>query len=255
MNYYYNIEFAKGQVDLYNTNANAINPVAAHFEKIVTWKLNKLPLTKKFIRLFIERQRWFRQHSIGWYLNYNYYLPRTRENIAIAKREMNETVEWIFANVPGITHLDRTMMLNQDDVDNIELDKLNALHFMFEQNLPWMEEQQRPFEQISHVEKVNSLVHFLEFGTQESNFMSCVFRPVMGHADIVPGIPLTREDYSSFEVNLAGTLQLDFATVGKDLIAAYTTNDQDLVRNKEVKPQQFCTTTVNIELGHDVNVM
>lgn len=253
MTVYYNVEFAEGTVDLYNTNSNQINRVAANYKRIATWQLNDHTLTKKFIDLFLRRQRAFLDNNQSWYLNYNYYLPRNRENIAQAKREMNETIKWLATNVADIQLLDLKNLLNVDNLEDIELDKLNALHFMFEHNLPILEALGRPRKQILKVEKINSLVHFLEFGLSDNNFMNLVFRPNAHHD--VPDIELAPEDYSSFEINRPGTLQLDFATVGKDLIAAWTTNDQDLVRNQEVKPQRFCTTTVGVEFAHDITVL
>ena len=60
---------------------------------------------------------------------------------------------------------------------------------------------------------------------------------------------LKDEDYNTFQSQYwTGDLFLDFFTVGKDLSHAYSTNDMELIRRKEVKPQKLITGSACIGL-------
>lgn len=225
---FFNIEYAALPTKFYGIT-NTVQQGHAQGTRTVQWVLNSHPLTDKFVKLHA---------ATADNISYNFYLARTPANILKAKCELNLVIEQIQQLEPSL--IDNSLKVNAEDYIDVEHDKLNELHFIFEKHviIPETQEEAKVL-----LDTVNSLVHYIEQGTEHLPSMLMVYRQEL---DPEHWIPLESMDYSNFKLSQPGQLMLDFATVGKDLYHAWSTNDQELVRRGEVKPQEYCTASANI---------
>lgn len=141
-------------------------------------------------------------------------------------------------------------LLEETDTDEEITQKLNAIHFSFE-NLAIKPEIKKDEYKFELCERLNFLVHQLEpfFKTNTDARQFYVARITALSELETKSFPLLQnEDYECFQWNEDGNLYLDFYTVGKDLHAASQTNDLDLVKNQEVKQQTLISSAFNFTL-------
>lgn len=223
--------------------------------KQITYTLNDLPLTKKFLkhheelRLFeIDKRKTEGRPTYGLMYHYNYYPPVNDQMCSIARQEMNTVIDDI--NKIGIT-ISEDLKLSDTDSTAVEYDKTNKLHFIFEKNFVKLVRTEPDFaEKFTLLEKINHIVHYIERAHQllhmESNDFALSIRPcTLAHEEIKT--PLEDIDYENFVFPTAGDLSLDYSTIGKDLYSCYITNDLELIKKNEVKPQKFLTEFIFLQ--------
>jgi len=227
---------------------------------ILTYTLNDLLLTRKFISNWTNfRKLHFNFQGQGNMLyNYNYYLPVTRENLLSAKIEMNNTIDELIRfgyNIDNSLILDITMV---DRLSAQETDKLNQLHFFFEKESIILKNDMPNAPRISHLlEKVNSLVHFIETTTtleqEHGNQLNLVIR-TLNSPEFFGYYKLAEEDYRDFTFPIGGDLVADFSTIGKDLFACFVSNDITLIKSGKVKQQERLTDFLSLSFNHHITV-
>ena len=203
-----------------------VNPVYS-----VTYNLTKnCSTTNKFIDLCSHAL-----HTSVYWCSYNIYKDINHSTYVTLLNKMNSIIETINTSdeVPDIDVsliLDVTTTLSQDS-------KLNALHSYFEQTT---KDGKHGSDISLLLEEINQIVHMLEGGfhddTSLTGFQSAI-RLAQG-LGATATLPLTDEDYGNFTTDHQwGDLLLDYYTVGKDLYNAATTDDTELVTNREVCQQ------------------
>ena len=244
MKFKYNVVFGTGkEIDFYGTNRQDTRTLSTEINnpnnQIISYTLNDLPLTKKFINHWQEyrKQQVVDQGSNDLAYHYNYYKSKNHETAKHAKVEMNRVIDQINKFEKAIP--ESLKLITHTDI--IEHDKLNELHFIFETNTINLKSTDEKYNELFALyEKVNQLVHYIE-RPNDNHYSndSCliVIRP-LSHADL-KHVQLVDEDYEYFTKIQNGDLALDFSTVGKDLWYCCATNDMELIKNNEVKQQQY----------------
>ena len=148
--------------------------------------------------------------------------------------------------------IDKSLKLNINELTS-EVHKLNELHFIFESEQPnLMTTTGELTEELYLFERINQLVHFLE-NIERSNKINLQHLLVIRPANFTNRYKLQAEDYADFTVINSGDLVCDYATVGKDLYACYCTNDINLIKNNEVKQQEYLTDFVALHFRNYVD--
>lgn len=252
----YNIIFGnQRKIDFFGTNEQhtenieieAANPK----NKIITYKLNELALTKKFIEKSFLYQSLYEKNKKynGIMYHYNHYPPLSKNFVGFAKQEMNDTINHL--RYLGFD-IDSNLKLSVNEYSS-EIDKLNFLHFIFETEQPkLMTDNGNLSEELYLFEKINQLVHYLE-NIERSNNVNRQHLVVIRPANFTSRYKMQDEDYCDFSVVNSGDLVCDYATVGKDLYSCYCTNDMDLVRNNDVKQQEYLTDFVALHFRNYID--
>lgn len=256
-----NVLFGKKEVDWFSTNTQVTFSLKHEIEKpenrLITYTLNDLPLTKKFIDCW-QLYRTYTANRLGkprMDYNVNYYPIKTIETFFLAKKEMNAVIHDLCDL--GIT-IDSTLHLNNESSDN-EIKKLNELHYIFEKEAIKLKSID-PYQYANYgkiwynLEKVNNLVHFLEdFDDKfqrDTDHFNISIRPTVSVAEKgFQYYDLQDEDYADFIKPSGGDVVCDFATVGKDLFYCSCTNDLELVKRNEVKQQSQLTDFIFLYFG------
>jgi hypothetical protein len=248
--------FGPGENDYHTTNAVKGHSVTELLNmsptQTLTYTLNNFPLTKKFVSQFLRLRNSFDISKMIFHTNY--YPSVTPELLAQARVAMNNTINRL--NQLGIP-MDTALHLNLTDVMDPELDKLNELHFRFEKEaIDLKSDPNDPngdpvyVEKYFLLEKVNNLVHFIERTPRVPEEWANVERDSVFNMSVRNNtiefnstnyIQLEPIDYLNFSLPCGGDLVADFSTVGKDLNSCFCTNDLELVRRGEVKPQTILT--------------
>jgi SAM-dependent methyltransferase len=230
---------------------------------IIKFKLDETELTNKFVQAWNVRNVNKSTHRIF----VNEYGSITPDVYAQCRRELNQVIEnidhheWARKNWP----IDTNWYIDENTEDR-QLDKLNALHRYFEDVSYALENSPDEYQQLYQwLESINQLVHILEKNIDTDPSLLTVLR---NSKDEELDLPLTNSDYYRFcDEDQSGVLYLDFGTVGKDLATCYSTNDIELVKNKEVKQQTHIRPMVNfkfnrrnddqkqIEFNYDLNIL
>jgi len=210
----------------------------------LSYRLNNEFLTHKFVYAFVNTQKQNINQLGAASYNYNYYFNPTVAFFKKAKTEMNEAIDEL-NRINLSTHfftISDELKLNVDSLDP-EYNKINELHFIFEKELValplYFPEKERMWYLL---EKVNNLVHFIERKCQvQTNIPKSFMISCRTHGGLDYFYTLRPEDYKSFQMPSPGDLVADYSTVGKDLFAAAITNDLELVKNNELKQQEYIT--------------
>jgi hypothetical protein len=209
------------------------------------FKLYDTELCKKFIQEILVS---LKSHNPYKVIEHNTYTTNYfNETLASLQQEMNDNNYIINQLISSIDNcfLDPVpdeLILRIDETDH-QIETLNALHLYFEnQSYKILENWDFDFRNkfFSLLEKINQLVHTMETWTNRLD------NPIQSFFSSVRLIPkqnpleLTDDDYKTFGmIPNWGGLQLDYATVGKDLWACSFTNDVELIHAKEVKQQLY----------------
>ena len=231
------------------------------YKNILTWQLNDLPLTQKFIEAYRQvashsaqfekwggtknqnnetppGYNWGVGREVWWLyrLRLDIYKSNNAQDFLDSRKKMDELIEYL-------------------DIDPSFKDNLNMLHYIFEQELPKVLDKHgrkelsfKEMEPIKNAwEAVNYIVHMLERGISRD----FIYQTTLAFQYIPPGEEINNfrewdmvdEDYKHFTTERNGQdLLLDFGTVGKDLYSCSSTNDIELAKEKRELSQQ---TTYN----------
>lgn len=229
---------------------------------VVTWQLNDLPLTKKWINVYKEKMlKLYKQKRSKkpprWRFVYDIYTTPTVQSVIESRRLMNTLID----ELNNISFLNRAFpdefKLDVSDIENLELFKLNRLHEIFETEMVRITDLVAANHLTLSIEEwdniwlklqtVNMIVHYNENlsntrGTVKEFIESmnpAYFTALKWEEPHNSYVALDNEDYKDFTlVEEPGTLWLDFATVGKDLFHCFCTNDKELVESRMVSPQE-----------------
>jgi hypothetical protein len=250
-----------GELDLFSTNilkttVQDINQALTNEKNtVISYTLNDLPLTYKFIEYWSHyRKLNFEFHGgENVVYHYNFYLPITRESLLSAKTEMNNTIQEL--KTFDYT-FDNSLLLDTELIETLtasETQKLNQLHLFFERETMLLTNTVPNSSRISYLlEKVNNLVHFIETTNSINNQQDKQFN-VVARPFYPPGphgyYKLTDDDYKDFTFPVGGDLIADFSTVGKDLFACFTSNDTELIKNGGVMQQEYLTDFLSLHFN------
>ena len=189
--------------------------------------------------------------------SFNMYPSFDEEKYLKLKKFMNETIRFINDN-QDLYKVDENLYLN-DNETTTEMDKLNALHFYFEQtsiqlnetvkNDPAAKELKKLI--YWHLESINQTVHLLERGVSRTDkSLYGVVRMVSRGCEEF--YDMLDEDYNAMETSrIFGDMIVDYGTVGKDMWAAVITDDFGLIENKELKQQLYIHPMFAMWFGRD----
>lgn len=274
----YHVIYKPGDVTYYTTNytpAPTYNQVIDHEfmlhqpdSQIVTWELNDLPLTQKFIW---NHKRTLQEYGTDLESELNFatdvYANPIEDPILKSRTQMNliidkfNNLEWGWFSIP------ETYKLDDQNINVVKIKELNALHDLFEDNLPILLEKNNAgllpdnidfTEWYNNFQTINMMVHYNEKLFQymgESNeecriklskahrhyftSLKCNFKPTMTPNNYY-GIKMEDEDYKHFTYQKPkGWLELDFGTVGKDLLSCSWTDDIELVQRNKCSQQEY----------------
>ena len=275
----YHVVYGKGDVVYYTTNysnmPDSLEPDVLFNipdTQVITWQLNELPLTLKFIdnwKRTVVQGLTYRDNKEDFTFNlgYDVYRQPTEQPIMESRVKMNEIINKV-NNTPNIWfQLPEELLLDEEDINNVHQDKLNKLHDLFEQQLPVMLEMDNNGtlpdnitydEMYLDFQTINMLVHYNEkvfqyIGEDKEDCLAKLskahphyftalklnYAPPSGdHDPTYYCIPMLPEDYNNFIVHKPkGWLELDFGTVGKDLVSCAWTNDMELIKNDACSQQ------------------
>lgn len=229
---------------------------------IVTWQLNDLPLTQKWVNVY--REKMLRLYELKrskkpprWRFVYDIYTTPTVQSVIESRRLMNTLIDEL-NSIPFLNNsFSNEYKLDVSDIENLELFKLNRLHEIFETemvritNLVASKQLTLSIEEWDNVwlklQTVNMIVHYNENLTNNrgtvrefiESLKPAYFTALKWEEPHNSYVALDNEDYKHFTlVEEPGTLWLDFATVGKDLFHCFCTNDKELVESRMVSPQE-----------------
>ena len=223
---------------------------------VVSWQLNDLPLTQKFIDLYKERMsEVLRKHKLGYRdYNFNYiydvYQSRNEKTILASRIEMNNIIDFLNNYEHSWFTIPQELKLNETDIDDQRIKNLNELHDIFETEMEVLQSRLNEGSieyEVSDLfwhklQSINLIVHFNEktfVQDDEADDRTTYFTSLKFDVPKEEDFLLTPEDYKYFTlVRPEGSLTLDFGTVGKDLFTCSVTDDIELV-HKDMVSQQF----------------
>tara|TARA_R110000822_G_scaffold310550_2_gene443971 strand:- start:740 stop:2929 length:2190 start_codon:yes stop_codon:yes gene_type:complete len=169
--------------------------------------------------------------------DWNMYPTYGHDEYLELKQYMNDTI-CILQDMPIQYTISDEMKLDLSSTDT-EIDKLNALHLMFET----VSVELRKIDLFAfkaaypYLETINQLVHTIEHGIQRDTSLFNVIRVEGNH---MHRTLLTDAEYETFDATKqGGDLVIDYGTVGKDMTAAWSSNDTDLIITQELKQQEY----------------
>ena len=268
----YHVVYQPGDVVYYTTNYTSVSSETLSAEyllnlpnsQIITWELNELSLTKKFIDN-LKKTIVSGLQSNCLQLAYDVYREPSEELLLASRATMNNIIDK-FNSVPDIWFsIPSSLKLDETDINNVHQDKLNTLHDLFENNLPVLYQLRddgniprgMDFQQAyQDFQTINMLVHYNEKIFQligqdtdecrtnlkklHKQYFTALKLVHNGPYEDFYKIDLLPEDYKDFTVHKPkGWLELDFATVGKDLVSCAWTNDMDLVKKDACSQQLY----------------
>lgn len=211
----------------------------------IKFQLDETELVNKFIQAWDVRNPNAESHRIF----VNEYGSITPEIYAQCRQELNQIIEnidhheWARKNWPI-----NTDWYIDENTEDRQLDKLNALHRYFEDVSYALGNTPDDYSQLYQwLESINQLVHILEKNIADDPSLLTVLR---NNKTQELDLPLTNADYHRFcNEHQTGILYLDFGTVGKDLATCYSTDDFELIRNNEVKQQSHVRPMINFKFN------
>lgn len=210
----------------------------------ITFTLRDSPTANRFIDVWNRNKLGYDKNDTDFRIDYNEFTSIDLETRFVMQQQMNDVID-------SINQLTNEYVIPQDlkltISDDIQIEKLNALHRYFEDTSYELMQVNGLRDDNIHLllENINQLVHRMEGPNTKSKLFMTVIRNLQ-KIDISEIYQLQDEDYELFEpMERTGVLFVDFATVGKDLGACFHTNDITLVKAKEVKQQSYCMPYFN----------
>lgn len=219
----------------------------------IIWKLDDSHLSNQFYKItevaIADEYRW---------LHWNSYNVNQAVNMQLLINNLNTDID----TQGG----DPVLKLSVTDTMKEMHDKLNAVHYLFENELMALQENpdhvqtEEADPEVEILERLNKTVHEIEANL--SRFFAVehlhdkeyfiVTRHFSPNAQ-EEYMDLTDDDYAKFQIqNHNGDLFLDFFTVGKDLGHAFDTKDIELIKAGEVKPQTIISGSAAFGLHENV---
>ena len=175
------------------------------------------------------------------WVSWNHYqsVYKTDDEALEYIQQLHNDMDWCVEH--DYIQFDDSYKVNYELAAEEFLNRLNRIHFAFESVLEDNHIQLTAEPQLFIVlERLNKLVHELEKTVDSKRWMADCFTVIRHSSDHVRHMfpKCTDEIYECFSQNtLYGDLFSDYFTVGKDMQAAYSTKDAELIRKQEVKSQ------------------
>lgn len=264
----FHVVYEKGPVDYFGSNVDhwdftCYKPnwlLSKEGTQVITWKLNDLPLTRKWVETYKNKLSAIinsrkTKSPFKYTTVYDIYGHPTEQRVLESYRVMNQKIDYVNNCEYTKDKIDPALKLNEDNLDTVEIDKLNRLHEDFETIMKDLTDQREaktlniPDEEWSSLwlalQSINLIVHYNEKFAASASIESYISKVEPFHFTALkweepPGttVYLEPEDYADFTLaERPGTLWLDFSTVGKDLFHCFCTNDVELVQSNMVSPQ------------------
>jgi len=268
----YHVIYQPGDVGYYTTNYTAVSKETQSADylltlpnsQVVSWELNDLPLTAKFANNFLETMR-SGLNSNSLQLAYDLYREPDEHLLLNSRRQMNSIIDKFNATEGMWFSIDEKLKLDTLDINNVLQDNLNTLHDLFENNLPALYSLRDAELLPEHIDfqqcyldfqTINMLVHynekifqFIGKDTEEcrenlklihKQYFTALKLVNTAHTENLYKLALEPQDYKHFTVHKPkGWLELDFGTVGKDLVSCVWTDDIELVKKNACSQQLY----------------
>jgi hypothetical protein len=171
---------------------------------------------------------------------------KTEQTTLKLAEEMNWVIDEVNAECDGC-EIDLELKLDLNVPPHEQVKKLNTLHEIFQL---YTEKHGTGINRTQELlERVNILVHMLEAGPVEIDQVFIVAKQE-GPKPTELDLEMTDEDHLERKPHaLWGVLEMDYATVGKDLGACFWTDDSELVASGELRQQ------LNLNAGIAANFM
>ena len=216
--------------------------LSTHQNFKMTFDLLNMPIVDKFAEAWkIESPITNNQHRIF----YNEYATIDSKRYIQLRDKLNDIIDEIAQNDQAKSILPIDISLKLESIEDLQLEKLNALHRYFEDVSYELIKINDYGPLYNLLESVNQLVHSLEKRPSENpSSMTVIRNDKENNLEIFQ--ELDDDDYMHFEYETqSNILFLDFGTVGKDLATCAATNDIELVKQKEIKQQTHVRPFVN----------
>ena len=268
----YHVIYQPGEVVYYTTNYTEVSKETQSADyllnlpdsQVVSWELNDLPLTTKFAENFLDTMcRGLQSNSLQ--LAYDLYREPDEQLLLKSREQMNSIIDKFNTTEGMWFSIDEGLKLDTRDMNNVLQENLNTLHDLFENNLPLLyslRDQKLLPEHIDFqqcyldFQTINMLVHYNEkiFQFIGKDVDECRENLKLIHKQYFTALKLVNtvhnehfyklalepEDYKHFTVHKPkGWLELDFGTVGKDLVSCVWTNDIELVKKNACSQQLY----------------
>ena len=268
----YHVIYQPGDVVYYTTNYSIVSQETQSADyllnlpnsQVVTWQLNDLPLTIKFAENFLDSV-YNGLHTKSLEIAYDVYREPSEHLLLQSRQRMNAIIDK-FNSTSGIWFvIPESLKLDAININNVLQGNLNTLHDLFENNLPELYQlndrgnlpEHIDFEQCyQDFQTINMLVHYNEkiFQFMGKDNEECRKKLKLIHKQYFTALKLINnvhndnfyklelqpDDYKHFTVHKPkGWLELDFATVGKDLVSCAWTNDLDLIKRNACSQQLY----------------
>ena len=282
----YHVIYQPGEVVYYTTNYSSVSAekqsadylLSLPNSQVITWELNDLPLTHKFIKNLQQTiANGLAQDCLQ--IAYDVYREPTEDALLDSRSLMNGIINKFNSLGDERFYIPSKLMLDDININNLCQDKLNKLHDLFENNLPLLyqlrDKHALPvgveFQQAyQDFQTINMLVHYNEkifkFIGNDNNecrenlkkihkqYFTALKLVHTGPYNNFYKIDLEPKDYKDFTVHKPkGWLELDFATVGKDLVSCAWTDDVKLVKNNACSQQLYLFPWVSYGWMHFEN--
>lgn len=268
----YHVIYQPGDVVYYTTNYTAVSQQTQSADyllnlpnsQVVTWQLNDLPLTTKFAHNFLDTVKAGLQTK-SLQLAYDVYREPDEQLLLQSRQQMNAIIDKFNCTDDMWFSIPAGLKLDTANINNVLQDNLNTLHDLFENNLPELYRLNSAGDLSKHVDfdqcyqdfqTINMLVHYNEkiFQFIGKDNKECRENLKLIHKQYFTALKLINnaydgdcykltlepEDYKHFTVHKPkGWLELDFATVGKDLVSCVWTDDFDLVKRDACSQQLY----------------
>jgi hypothetical protein len=229
---------------------------------VVTWELNDLPLTQKFVEAYktkmyaIIYNKFVRKQKRAWRIIYDVYKGLTAKDVLASRVEMNNIIEFINSELKDKVwfSIPTELKLNESNLLDKRLHNLNELHDIFETRMVELSSKfsRKEIDEATHellwnkLQSINLLVHYNErlrlsrnqTASSLEDLPASYFTSLKCETPRNTEILLEPEDYKHFTcVRSSTALTLDFGTVGKDLFNCSVTDDQELVYKGMISQQ------------------
>lgn len=203
--------------------------------KVLSYLLRSNETVEKWIDIFLRTQKtvYEKYGYKTWY--YNYYTTPSWDLIHESRKKMNNIIDYI--NQKKWFEVPEELKLEVNNTEIIEKDKLNELHFIFEDVSLNSSDHKDYKELFYYLEAINNLVHLCEKYSPNTSIKGEYHSYRL--APDVEKITMKDSDYERMESIQFGTVALDFGTIGKDLGHCFASNDINLVKRREIKQQAY----------------
>ena len=154
----YHVVYEPGEINYLGSNTSTdlfwlkdpIDLLQQPNTNVITWQLNDLPLTKKFVELYKTRMHsamlWHYKGNKDFFFNFIYDIYRgvNKNNLLESREEMNKIIDNLNTRKDIWFDIPEDLKLNTTDIFDPREKNLNELHDHFETRMAELEERTKP---------------------------------------------------------------------------------------------------------------